>query len=135
MATSFLRATSRNAHSSSSPTPRMRSVNPRGSPSQRSLPQTLVQSASDSGESQEGTWTPLVTCPTGTSLWGQRGKSGWKRRRLTSPCSRLTPLTAPLALMARKAMLKRLPVLARAQGEKPLHVDAEFLDVLGRDTP
>ena len=56
-------------------------------------------------ESQEGTWTPLVTWPTGTSASGQRGKSGWKSCRLTSPCRRLTPLTAPLPRMARYAML------------------------------
>ena len=101
----FLRAASRKAHSSSSPTLRMRSVNPRGSPCHLSFPQAFVQSVSDSGESQEGTCTPLVTCPTGTSARGQRGKRGWNSRRLTSPCRRLTPLTAPLARMARKAML------------------------------
>jgi hypothetical protein len=35
-------------------------------------------------------WTPLVTCPIGTSSSGQRGNRGRKRRRLTFPCRRLT---------------------------------------------
>ena len=36
-------------------------------PSQRSFPQASVQRSSAAAESQLGIWTPLVTCPTGTS--------------------------------------------------------------------
>ena len=70
-------------------------------PSQRSLPQASVQRSSAGAESQVGMWTPLVTYPTGTSSSGQCGKSGSKMCRLTCPCKRLTPLTAPLPRMAR----------------------------------
>ena len=48
-------------------------------PSQRSFPQASVQSSSAAAESQVGIWTPLVTCPTGTSSSGQRGKSGCEK--------------------------------------------------------
>ena len=75
-------------------------------PSQRSFPQVSIQRSSASAESQVGTWTPLVMWPTGTSSSGQRGKSGWKMCRLTCPCRRLTPLTAPQPRIARYAMLK-----------------------------
>src|SRR5579864_5683044 len=68
---------------------------------QHPLPHTSVHSWSDSAESHVGTCTPLVTWLMGTSSDGQRGKSDWKSLRLTAPCSRLTPLTAPLPRIAR----------------------------------
>jgi len=75
-------------------------------PSQRFLPQVLVQRSSAGAESQAGMWTPLVTCAIGISSSGQRGKRGRKRRRLTFPCKRLTPFATPLPRIARYAMLK-----------------------------
>ena len=74
-------------------------------PDQRSWPQASVQRLSAAAESQVGIWTPLVTCPTGTSSAGQRGKSGSKSFRLTVLCRRLTPFTAALPRIARYAML------------------------------
>ena len=42
-----------------------------------------------------GTWTPLVTDDTGRSSSGTVGHIGANIRRVTSPCSLLTPLVAP----------------------------------------
>ena len=42
-------------------------------PRQRPLPHAWVHRVSAHRESQLGTCTPLVTCPTGTSSSGQRG--------------------------------------------------------------
>jgi hypothetical protein len=99
-------------------------------PSQRSFPQASVQRSSAGAESQVGMWTPLVTCPTGTSSSGQRGNRGRKRRRLTFPCKRLTPLTAPLPRIARYAMLKgsdeSFRILA-AKGQQIVKRNAELL--------
>ena len=50
---------------------------------------------------QVGIWTPMVTCPPGTSSVGPFGKSGSNRCRLTLPCTRLTPLIEPLPRIAR----------------------------------
>ena len=49
-------------------------------------------------------WTPLVTCPTGISPSGQCGNRGRKMCRLTFPCKRLTPFTAPLPRTASLAL-------------------------------
>ena len=70
-------------------------------PCKRSRPHTSDHSCSAASEAHDWACTPLVTDPTGTSPWGQRGKRGWNRYRLTWPCRRLTPLTAPLPRMAR----------------------------------
>ena len=43
-------------------------------------------------DTHERVCAPLVTCVTGTSCSGTAGASFWKRRRETSPWSRLTPL-------------------------------------------
>lgn len=64
-----------------------------------------IQSSSACGESQLGTCTPFVTWLTGTLASGQRGKSGRKIRRLTVPCSRLTPKLSIDPRIARKAIL------------------------------
>src|SRR5271165_5243699 len=74
-------------------------------PRKRSLPQAAVHNWSACGESQLGTCTPLVTWPTGTSGSGQRGNNGWKSRRLTRPCSRLTPKLCLEPRSARYAIL------------------------------
>src|SRR5580658_795365 len=65
-------------------------------PNQRDFPQDSVHNSSACLESQLGIWTPLVTCPIGTSSSDQRGNKGAKRCRLTFPWRRLTPLMAPL---------------------------------------
>ena len=59
-------------------------------------------------ESQVGICTPLVTWLTGTSQDGQRGKSGWKIRRLTSPCRRLTAMRHGRAALRQKRHVERL---------------------------
>ena len=74
-------------------------------------------------------WTPLVTCPTGTSSSGQCGKSGSKRCRLTCPCKRLTPLTAPLPRIAKIGhveTLRRVVRVLAAQGQQIADGDAKF---------
>ena len=68
----------RNCQSLASETRRMSCSRFSSVPSQRSFPQASVQSSSAAAESQVGMWTPLVTCPTGTSSSGQRGNSGCK---------------------------------------------------------
>jgi hypothetical protein len=61
------------AHAQSSSSVRLatRPASSSGADRHRSLPQAIVQRRSASGESQVGTWTPLATCPTGTSHSGQ----------------------------------------------------------------
>ena len=77
-----------------------------------------------------GTWTPLVTWPIGTSSSGQRGKSGWKRRRLTFPCRRLTPFdcAAPAERQVRHVeWLRPVGRVLAAQGQQLGDQDAELL--------
>ena len=93
------------SHSFSLETPRMVCSSDCTVPSQRFFPHASVHNSSAAAESQLGMWTPLVTCPMGTSASGQPGKSGSNRRRLTFPCSRLTPLALPHPRIARYAML------------------------------
>ena len=116
--TSSSRALPRNAHSASSPIVSIRAQRSSGTWRQRSLPQAAVQIASAAAESHEGTCTPLVTCSNGTSCSGQRGNSGWKMRRLTAPCSRLTPKQRSAPRQARYAMLNGSPS-ARSRGRAP----------------
>ena len=75
------------------------------SPRHRALPAARVHTSSVHGESHDGTCTPLVTWSTGTSSSGQRGNKSANRRRLTAPCSWLTPLTHQDPRMASHAML------------------------------
>src|SRR5213593_1023718 len=101
---------------------------------QRSAPHVFVHSASAAGDSHDGVCTPLVTWATGTSTLGQRGKSDWKMRRLTWPCRRLTPLIAPLPLMARYAMLNgsfgssgfSRPSASRSRSPRPRCASASY---------
>ena len=76
----------RNCQSLASETRRMSCSRVSVVPSQRCFPQLSVQRSSAGAESQVGMWTPLVTCPTGTSSSGHRGNRGRKRLRLTLPC-------------------------------------------------
>ena len=74
-------------------------------------------------------WTPFVTCPTGTSSSGQRGKSGAKRRRLTFPCRRLTPLTAAAPAdgqIRHVETLRRVRRVLAAQGQQIVERDAKL---------
>ena len=54
---------------------------------------------------QVGPCTPLVIEPIGTSAVSKPGQSPWNISRLTSPCSRLTPLTRCASRMPMTAML------------------------------
>ena len=56
-----------------------------------------------------GTWTPLVTDDTGRSSSGTVGHIGANIRRVTSPCSLLTPLVAPAERSASAVMLNIMP--------------------------
>ena len=73
-----LLAAMRNCQSVASETRRMSCSRVSVVPSQRSFPQASVQRSSAGAESQVGMWTPLVTCPTGTSSCGQCGKERLK---------------------------------------------------------
>ena len=69
-------------------------------------------------ESQLGMWTPLVTCPTGTSASGQRGNSGAKMRRLTSPVQPADAVDGPAAPDRQIGHVERLGRIVRVQPAK-----------------
>ena len=70
--------------------------------SQRSLPQTLVQRASASGRVPGGDVHAVGDVPhRAPRAAASAGRAAGRGARLTSPCRRLTPLTAPLPRMAR----------------------------------
>ena len=82
-------------------------------PSQRSFPQDSIQSASAASESQLGMWTPLVTCPTGTSSSGQCGKSGAKMCRLTHSVQAADAVDRPAAANRQVGHVERLGRIVR----------------------
>jgi hypothetical protein len=58
----------------------------------------------------------------GTSSFGQRGKNDWKRPRLTSPCNRLTPFTAPLPAQREISHIELLMLIVGMFASKRQHV-------------
>ena len=99
-------------------------------PSQRSFPQASVQRSSAAAESQVGMWTPLVTCPTGTSSAGQRGKERLKKMPADLPMQATHAIDRPAApdrQIGHVETLRRVVRVLAAQGQQIVKCNAELL--------
>ena len=100
------------------------------SPASAPLPQASVHRSSAAAESQVGIWTPLVTCPTGTSSSGQCGKSGCKEVPAHLPVQATHAIHRPAPADRQIRHVERFRRVVRilaAQGQQIVEWYAELL--------